>query len=125
MAFINSAPLYRNGDIVLGDDGNVEVSYNDIESEILERLESVRGSFPFNEDYGSDIKSLQNSRGNLSAGDCYNIVKDALQPMIDSGRIKNDLLVNRIINGNLLNIIIKVTANVGGIVTANYKTFLR
>ena len=125
MPFINSAPLYRDQDIILGDDGNIVVSYNDIESEILQRLTAIRGTSPFLEDYGSRIYTLQNERISINTGESHSFVKEALQPMVISGRIKDDLIVNIVMNGNLLNIIVKVTAVAGGIITANYTTFLR
>lgn len=124
MSIINTSPLYKDKDIVLDSTGNISMSYNDISSEIIQRLTSIRSTAPFLKDYGSRVAELQNKRVSVNSGEAYSIVKEALQPMITNGRIKDDLVVNVILNGNLLNIVVRVIATIGGIVTANYSKFL-
>ena len=125
MSIINTSPLYKDKDIVLDSTGNISMSYNDISSEILQRLTSIRSTAPFLKDYGSKISELQNKRlsSNIN-GEAYSIVKESLQPMITNVRIKDDLVVNVILNGNLLNIVVRTISTIGGIVTANYSKFL-
>jgi phage gp46-like protein len=120
----NTAPLYDgSGYLQLDETFNMVLSSNDILSEVMERLRSRRGSYIFDRTYGSDLYLLLNSR-NISVGQISAWVRDALQPMINNGRIQNNLKIIPLKIGNVVKISIAFTADDGVQVTAIFSSFL-
>ena len=120
----NTAPLYDgSGYLQLDSNFNMVLSSNDILSEVMERLRSRRGTYIFDQTYGSELYLLLNSR-NISVGQISAWVRDALQPMINNGRIQNSLKIIPLKSGNIVKISITFTAENGEQITAIFSSFL-
>jgi hypothetical protein len=109
---MTTVPFYDGtGYLQLNSDGDLQLT-SDIGSEILERLRSRRGTFPFDPEYGSNLYKLVNSKG-ISSGVITSWVKDALEPMVKQGRLQENIQVNPVKIGTeaIINITVRDSDN--------------
>lgn len=121
---LDRTPLYDgSGRLQIDNLGNVVLQDNGIQSEILERIRSIRGTNIYDSDYGSELPLLLNSRVN-STGLINSWVLQALQPMVDADKITSDILVSTVLIGNGAKIEVTTTAVGGEEITAIFSSFL-
>jgi hypothetical protein len=103
--------------------GNVQLVANDVQSEILERLRSRRGTNLYDTTYGSQLYLILNNR-NVSTGQINAWVREALKPMVDNGRLRDDIQAFSIMLGGNVKINITTTSANGEQITAIFNSFL-
>lgn len=123
MAYVTKSPKYENRKLVIDNTGNIVLEEPDIASEILERLISKRGTNPFRPTHGSNIFKSLNSRGIVS-NQISIWAREALQPMIEQGRIDSTLVILPAIVQNKLLIDITVKNADGQLVTVKFFSYL-
>jgi len=128
MAEQNTAPLYDGtGRLQARDeDGNglkIILSENDVLSEMLERLKSREASFAYDANYGSQFYKIPNSR-TVSNGQINSWAKSALQPMVDNGKILQNIIVDSVKINSATYIQITATASNNEEIVAKFKSTL-
>ena len=119
----NITPQYTgNGYLAMDATGNVVISEG-LQSEILSRLKSQVNTFPFDLTYGSRLYDVLNSK-QMSVGVVSSWIRTALRPMVQSGRIKDNIIVKPVFLGNQALIGITTTNSEGVTTTLKVNTLL-
>ena len=124
MADKNTSPYYDGSGLLKMDSkGNVIMDENDIVSEMLARINSHRGSYLFNSQYGSSMIKVMNS-SKVTNSQVYTYINEALSPMIDSGKLKNNINVNIFKTGRYMAVTVTAQNSQNEQVTAIFRSML-